>query len=66
MSFGYLPWPLYILLSLIVTFGILIYITKTFKENQRIFSLGLALTSIGVILTGLYKLTFQYEQLFSF
>lgn len=57
MSFGYLSWPVYVLLALGVATIVFTYVKKAPKNQPKSFVLGLILIGIGAIIAGIHKLT---------
>ncbi len=57
MSFGYLPWPLYVAMALAGAIVTLVYAKKTCRTYPKTFVVGLVFIALGGIMAGIYKLT---------
>lgn len=68
MSFSYLPWQLYVVLSIGVAILVIMYTIKIKDNFPKIFSMGLILASCGAIAAGIIKLLVSihvfYEYIF--
>jgi hypothetical protein len=56
MSFGFLPWPIYILLILIAVFVCYAWVKETWKEHPKFLTVGIVLQCIGALMAGIHRL----------